>query len=110
MRVAVVDEALDGAHPTSLGAIGGNDTAMHRLAVDQHGAGAAIAGVATLLHAEIGELAPKGAQALACARRLRKAFAVDRKAHGRAPTLKSSVRISSASRKVMCLRQNGLPW
>ena len=49
------------------------------------------------------------AQALAGARCLRKRLIVDLEAHdGGAP--RSSSRISSASRSVMCLRQSGLPW
>ena len=46
----------------------GNQAAVHRLAVDQHGAGAAIAGVAALLDAEMSELAQERAQALPGAR------------------------------------------
>ena len=83
---------------------------MHRLAVDQHGAGAAVAGVAALLDAEMAELAQERAQALAgVAAVLRKLLAVDLEAHAYAVPC-NSTRISSASRSVMCLRQNGLPW
>ncbi|MGY4481078.1 hypothetical protein ACVWWR_000269 [Bradyrhizobium sp. LM3.2] len=109
MCAAVPAETFDRGDGAPLGAEGRDQAAMHRLAVEQHGASAAIAGVAALLHAEMAELAQERAQALAGARCLRKRFAVDLEAHdGAAP--RSSSRISSASRSVMCLRQSGLPW
>ena len=49
---------------------------MDRLAVEPDGAGAAIAGVAALLHAESSRLAQEGAQALAGMRRRGDGFAV----------------------------------
>ena len=52
----------------AVGAEGGDQAAMHRLAVDQHGAGAAVAGVAALLDAEVPEFAQERAQALSGAR------------------------------------------
>src|SRR5581483_9417058 len=110
MHFAIGAKALDGRHRMPFGAKRRNETAVHRLAIEQHGAGAAIAGVAALLHAEMAEFAQEGAQALARARCLRKRLAVDLKTHGRAPALEISDRISSASRSVICLRQNGLPW
>ena len=66
--VAVGRKALDGGDLAVLGAEGRDQAAMHRLAVEQHGAGAAIAGVAALLDAEPAELAQEGAQALPGAR------------------------------------------
>ena len=81
---------------------------MHRLAIDQHGAGAAVAGVAALLDAEMAELAQEGAQALAGLRRFEKLLAVDLERHAYAVPC-NSTRISSASRSVMCLRHVGVP-
>jgi hypothetical protein len=58
MRTAVVArKTLDGGDGMAVGAEGRDDAAMHRLAVDQHGAGAAVAGVAAFLDAEMPELA-----------------------------------------------------
>ena len=79
---------------------------MHWLVIEQHRAGAAIAGVAAFLDAEMAELAQERAQALPGAGLLLETLAVDRETQIR-PT--SSSRISDASRSVMCLRQNGLP-
>src|SRR4051812_21668454 len=109
MRPAVTAEAFDRRDRAPVGAEGRDQAAMHRVAVQQHGAGAAIAGVAALLHAEMAELAQERAQALAGARALRKRLAVDVEAHGGGAP-RSSSRISSASRSVICLRQSGLPW
>jgi hypothetical protein len=99
----LVGQALDGGDHVAFGAKGRNQATMHRLVVEQHRAGAAVAGVATLLDAEMAEFAQERAQALPGARLLFEILAVDRKAH------ESSSRISDASRSVMCLRQNGLP-
>ena len=77
---------------------------MDGLAVEQYRTGAAVAGIAAFLHAEMAELAQEGAQALPSAGVLREAFAVYLECHA------SSLRISSANLSVMCLRQNGLPW
>ena len=57
---------------------------MHRLAVQQHGAGAAIAAVAPALHAEPAEVAQQGPQALARARPDRVLAAVHANAHAAA--------------------------
>ena len=46
MQFAVFGEALDGGDRTMLGAIGRKQARVHRLAIDHHGTGAAIAGVA----------------------------------------------------------------
>ena len=81
---------------------------MHRLAVDQHGAGAAVAGVAALLDAEMAEFAQERAQALPGLRRLEKLLAVDLERHAYAVPC-NSLRISSASRSVICLRHIGVP-
>ena len=64
-------KALDGGDVAALGAERRDQAAMHRLAVEQHGAGAAVAGVAAFLDAEMAELAQERAQALPGARRLR---------------------------------------
>src|SRR3954454_7766346 len=109
VRAAVSAETFDRGDGAPLGTEGRDQAAMHRLAVQQHGAGAAIAGVAALLHAEMAELAQERAQALAGAWLLRKRRAVDLEAHDDGAP-RSSSRISSASRSVMCLRQSGLPW
>src|SRR3954463_4528995 len=104
MRAAVSAETFDCGDGAPLGTEGRDQAAMHRLAVQQHGAGAAIAGVAALLDAEMAELAQERPQALACLRRLRKGFAFDLDAHGSAC---NSPRFSSASRSVIALRQIG---
>ncbi len=68
MRAAIGRKAFDGRDGMAVGAEGRDQAAMHRLAVDQHGAGAAVAGVAALLDAEMPELAQERAQALSGAR------------------------------------------
>ena len=68
MRAAVGREAFDGGDGMAVGAEGRDQAAVHRLAVDQHGAGAAVAGVAAFLDAEMPELAQERAQALSGAR------------------------------------------
>src|ERR1700704_535262 len=80
---------------------------MHWFAVEQHGAGAAITGVAALLDAEMAELAQERPQALPGLRGFSERLAVDFDGHGSAC---NSLRISSASRSVMALRHIGLPW
>ena len=85
MGAAVGRQTLDGGDGVAVGAEGRDQAAMHRLAVDQHGAGAAVAGVAAFLDAEMAELAQERAQALAGARGFRKCLAVDLEAHGRGP-------------------------
>ena len=64
-----------------LGAIGRKQARVHRLAIDHHGTGAAIAGVAAFFDAEIAELAQERAQALAGARAGLMVFAVHQKSH-----------------------------
>ena len=49
----------------SFRAEGGDQATMHRLAVEQHGTGAAVAGVAAFLDAEMSEFAQERPQALA---------------------------------------------
>ena len=109
VRAAVTGKSFDRGDDAAFGAEGGDQAAMHGLAVEQHCAGATIAGVAAFFHAEMAELAQERAQALSGAWRLRKCRAIDLEAHG-GVTPRSSARISSASRSVMCLRQSGLPW
>ena len=106
MDGGVAGKALDGGHGVAFGTECRNQAAMHRLVVEQHGAGAAIAGIAALLDAEMPELAQECAQALPGARLLFETLAVDLETQIYST---SSSRISSASRNVMCLRQNGLP-
>ena len=65
MQRAVLRETLDGRHLAPGGAKGGHQARVHGRAVQPDGAGAAIAGVATLLHAEAAALAQEGAQTLA---------------------------------------------
>src|SRR5262249_8878790 len=108
MRAGLAAETLDRGDGAALGPEGRDQAAMHGLPVEQHGAGAATAALAALFHAEMAELAQEGAQALTGARLLRERRAIDLEAHDVVP--RSSPRISSASRSVMCLRQSGLPW
>src|SRR5213078_2775746 len=56
MGTAIAREAFDGGDGMALGAKGGDQAAVHRLAIDQHGTGAAVAGVAPFLDAEMPEL------------------------------------------------------
>ncbi len=105
----IAREALDGGDDMVVGAEGRNQAAVHRLAIDQHCAGAAVASVAALLDAEMPELAQESPQTLSGARAFRKLLAIDLKGHGHA-TPCNSRRISSARRSVMCLRHAGLPW
>src|SRR6476619_6699791 len=107
MGAAIRGKAFNRRHGVTVGAERRDQAAMHRLAVEQHRAGAAVAGIAALLDAEMPELAQEGAQALPGLRRLRECLAVDLKAHGCAC---NSARISPASRSVMCFRHIGLPW
>ena len=64
MDAAVRRKAFDRGHGMAVGAERRDQAAMHRLAVEQHGAGAAVAGIAALLDAEMPELAQERAQAL----------------------------------------------
>src|SRR5258705_10116925 len=106
MDAAVGRKAFDRGHGMAAGAERRDQAAMHRFAVEQHGAGAAIAGVAALLDAEMAELAQERAQALPGLRGFSERLAVDFDGHGIAC---NSLRISSASRSVMALRHSGLP-
>ena len=58
-------ETFDGGDGMTFGTKGRDNAAMHRLAIEQHGAGAAVAGIAAFLDAEMTELAQECAQALA---------------------------------------------
>ncbi len=108
MQFVAAGEAFDGRYLAAFGAEGGNEAAVHRLAVERHRAGAAVAGVAAFLDAEPAELAQEGAQALPRRRLGLRQLAVDGQFH--APSPASSRRISSARCSVMCRRQAGLPW
>ena len=85
VHAALGSEAFDGGDGMALGAKRRDQAGVHRLAVEQHRAGAAVAGIAAFLDAEMAELAQKCPQALSGARRLRKFLAVDLIAHGRTP-------------------------
>src|ERR1700730_9349836 len=100
---AIGREALDGGDGMAVGAESGDQAGMHRLSIEQHGAGAAVAGVAAFLDAEMPKLAQEGAQALPGAGILRKFLAVDLEGHDQ-PAPCNSPRISSASRNVICFR------
>ncbi len=106
MQGAVIREAFDGRDLATFGTERREQAAVHGLAVDEHAAGAAVASVAALLHAEPSELAQEGAQALARARRRGGVGAVDEIGHD---TPASSRRISSANNNVMWRRQAGAP-
>jgi len=95
MQLAVARKAFDRRHLMAVGAKGRDKAAMHRRAIEPHGARAAVAGVAAFLDPEPSQVAKKGAQALAGPRLLRKRFAVDidEVTHRES---KSSRRISSA--------------
>ncbi len=101
MDAAFGRETFDCCDGMAFGAERRDDAARHWLAIEEHGAGAAIAGIAAFLDAETAELTQEGAQALAGLRLLRKAVAVDLETHGLKPC--SSARISSASRSVILL-------
>ena len=65
-------KSLDRGDRVAFGTKGGDQAAVHRLAIEKHGAGAAITGVATHLDSEMTELAQERAQALSGARGSRK--------------------------------------
>ncbi len=65
MKHAVLGETLDGRDLAAVAAKGGHQAGMERVAVEPHGAGAAVAGIAAFLDAEHLEVAQEGAQALA---------------------------------------------
>ena len=108
MRLAIRGQAFDRRDRTVFGAIGGKNAAMHRLAIDQHRAGATIARVTSFLHAEPSELAQKRPQTLSGTRLGGVAFSVHRKGHS-SPSPASSWQISSANCSVMCRRHAGAP-
>ena len=81
MGAAVRRKAFDRRDGMALGAEGRDQTTMHRLAIDQHRAGAAVAGVASLLDAEMAEFAQERAQALPGTRRFGKLPAIDLERH-----------------------------
>ncbi len=108
VQLAIFRQAFDCRNGAMFGPVGGKDAAMDRLAIDQHRAGAAIACVASLLHAEKSKLAQKRAEALSGARPRCVDFFVHQKGHaGSFPA--SSRRISSAKCVVTCRRQAGAP-
>ena len=107
MGAAIRRKAFDGGDGMALGAEGRDQAAMDGFAIKQHRAGAAVAGVAALLDSEMPELTHERPQTLSGLRGFLEFLAVDLKTHGSA---RNSLRISSASRSVMCLRHSGLPW
>src|SRR6478609_181985 len=108
MGAAIRGKAFNRRHGVTVGAERRDQAAMHRLAVDQHGAGTTVAGVAALLDAEMAEFAQERAQALSGLRRFKELLAIDLERHAYAVPC-NSLRISSASRSVICLRHVGLP-
>ena len=91
MHPALGCKTLDGGDLAALGTEGRDQAGMERLSVDPDGAGAAIAGIAALLHAEHFEVAQEGAQTLSGAGIDRVESAVDF-----VPAHASSARICSA--------------
>ncbi len=65
MQLVALTEPLDGRHLAAFGPERGDQATVHRLAIQQHGASAAIAAIAAFLDAEPAELTQEGAQALA---------------------------------------------
>src|SRR5437762_3374467 len=108
MQRAAAGQSLDGRHIAVLGAIRRNHAGVHRLAVEQHRAGAAIAGIATLFDAMGAELAEEGPQTLSGPWLRRMRTAIHAITHG-AGSPESSSRISSASTRVTRLRHCGAP-
>ena len=110
VRRAALGQPLDRGHRPSGGVERRHQAGMHRRAVQPDSAGAAIAGIAALLHAEAAVLAQEGAQALAGSRRALDPAAIDgegqrRRAvfqlrygvvHAAAPGCANSARICSA--------------
>ncbi len=107
MQLVALSKPFDGCDLAAVGAEGRHQTGMHRLAIEIDGAGAAIAGVAAFLDAEMAELAQEGAQALSGGRRVGEGLAVDGEGHRAAPV--SSSRMLCAKCSVMCRRQAGAP-
>src|SRR5262249_43585075 len=70
MRATIGGETFDRGDHAAFSAKGRDQAAVHGFAIEQHRTGAAVAGVAALLHSEIAELAEKRTQALPGARRL----------------------------------------
>ena len=88
-------EPLEGRDRAALGPEGGDEAAVDRLAVEPDRARAAVAGVASLLHAEPAEVAQERAQALAGPGLGREQLAVDGEFIGSRSSA-SSARICSA--------------
>jgi hypothetical protein len=57
VRSVIGRKAFDGRNGMALGAEGGDQATVHRFAIDQDGAGAAVASVAPFLDAEMPEFA-----------------------------------------------------
>ena len=96
VQLAVAREPFDGGDRVSGAAKSGDQAGVIGHAVEPHRAGAAIARVAPLLHAEEAELAQECPEALTGRRFRREGLAVYREVHGAARGLASSARICSA--------------
>ena len=97
-------EPLDRGDLASLGAKRRRDAAVHRIAVEPHRAGAAIACVTTLFDAMPAERPHECAKALPRSRLVGEGLAVDGVGHA------SSPRISSAKCLARCRRWSGVPF
>src|SRR5450631_3353682 len=64
VKFAIISESLNGGDGMAFGPERRDQAAMHRLAIDQDGAGAAVSGVAALLDAEMAGFAQERAQTL----------------------------------------------
>src|SRR5215210_5414413 len=94
-------EAFDRGHLAAVGAEGGRDAAVHRVAAEPYRAGTAIACVATLFDAVPAQRAHEGAKALARPRLLVERFAIDGVAHAapsqaRSPHAGPMIRLQAA--------------
>ena len=114
MQRTVLRQSFDGGYFAPGGAEGRHEAGMKWRAVEPHGAGAAVAGVAAFLDTEHAAVAQEGAQALSGRRLGGKQFAIDVVVHSavshgrgmrirndamfhvRAPDYASSARICSA--------------
>jgi hypothetical protein len=96
MEAAIGCESFDRGHGMAVGAIRRNQATVHRIAVEEHGAGAAVAGVAAFLDAEVPEIAQKRSQALPRSGKLGKILAVDVIAYGSTRSTDAGRRFRSA--------------
>jgi hypothetical protein len=104
MRVLGCAEARDGRDVGALEPVRGVDAGVDRFALEQHGARATVAGVATLFDLEVVEVAQQRPQHLAGLGTRFHALAVDLESHA----LNSS-RSSSANSTAIARRQSAAP-